>query len=253
MINHTQRFTGRVENYIKYRPSYPQELICLLRSDIALSSDHLIADIGSGTGILSKMFLEAGNQVLGIEPNQEMREAAELLLAAWSGFKSIDASAENTTLADQSVDLITAGQAFHWFDPIRAQVEFKRILRPNGSVAFIWNCGKENSDFWTDYESFMLKHGTDYAELKADDTEGEQKIHGFFGGNFIFKQLENYQELDLESFTGRFHSLSHTPTPGHPKYDLAIQALSELFDRYQKNGRLRIEYDTRLFIGRPGD
>jgi ubiquinone/menaquinone biosynthesis C-methylase UbiE len=252
MTNHTQRFTGRVENYIKYRPSYPLELVNLLKNEVGLSPDQVIADIGSGTGILSKIFLDVGASVVGVEPNHEMREAAERLLGDYEKFRSVSASAEDTTLGDQSVDLITAAQAFHWFDPVKAQIEFKRILGKMGSVVLVWNSDQVGSNFWRDYESFLLKYGTDYKELKEKGTEEECKIQNFFCGKFTLKVLKNFQELDFEGFKGRFLSISHAPLPSHAGYSSALQGLHELFQRHQCNGRLRMEYDTKIYFGRPG-
>src|SRR5712691_7831802 len=134
-----QRFSNRVADYVRYRPGYPPAVLDLLRTDCGLRPDHVVADIGSGTGILSKLFLENGNRVFGVEPNAEMRQAGEEYLASYDGFSSIEGSAESTTLADSSVDFITAAQAFHWFDPQAARREFARILKPGGWVVILWN------------------------------------------------------------------------------------------------------------------
>ena len=121
MENAVPRFSGRVENYVKYRPGYPQAIIDLLRKECHLTTNALIADIGSGTGKLAEVFLNNGYRVLGIEPDPEMRAAAEYVLGQYPTFTSIAASAEATELPDRSVDVVTAGQAFHWFDRERVR------------------------------------------------------------------------------------------------------------------------------------
>jgi ubiquinone/menaquinone biosynthesis C-methylase UbiE len=137
--NPTQRFSGRVENYVRYRPGYPPEVLQLLRQECGLTPDHVIADAGSGTGILTRILLEAGCSVFAIEPNAEMRHAGERLLAAYPRFSSVAGSAEATSLPDHSVDFITAAQAAHWFHRDHARREFLRILKPGGWVVLAWN------------------------------------------------------------------------------------------------------------------
>src|SRR5713226_3126779 len=134
-----QRFSNRVVDYVRYRPGYPSAVLDLLRSECGLQSSHVIADIGSGTGIMSKLFLENGNRVFGVEPNTEMRQAGEEYLASYDGFSSIEGSAESTTLGDSSIDFVTAGQAFHWFEKEKTRAEFRRILRGKGWVVIAWN------------------------------------------------------------------------------------------------------------------
>ncbi len=139
MENALPHFSRRVENYIKYRPRYPQTIIALLQRECHLTTTAVIADIGSGTGLLTEVFLKNGHRVFGVEPDSEMRAAAEYLLQRYRHFTSISATAEATTLADHSVDVVTAGQAFHWFDREQARREFLRILVPNGYVVLVWN------------------------------------------------------------------------------------------------------------------
>ena len=145
MTDPTQRFTSRVEHYVRYRPSYPRDLLDLLETRCGLSSASVVADVGSGTGILSELFLENGNRVIGIEPNKEMREAAERRLRRHPRFTSVAGTAEATTLDDASADFVAAGQAFHWFDPERARTEFSRILKPGGWVVLAWNLRRKEA------------------------------------------------------------------------------------------------------------
>jgi len=240
-----KRFSSRVENYIKYRPKYPLEIIDFLEKKAILAKSTVIADIGSGTGILTKIFLDHGNQVNGVEPNKDMREAAERILQAYPNFTSFEGSAESTGLEDNSIDLVIAGQAFHWFDVEEAKKEFKRILKPNGYVVLIWNNrGKGGSDFNSSYENFMLKFGTDYKEVMKK--EGNVK-------RFFWYQKEsfyNYQDLDFPSFKGRVLSASYIPLSNNPIFPKMVLELEELFNKHQMNGSIRIEYDTEVYFGK---
>ena len=166
--NTVERFSNRVENYVKYRPGYPPEMLDFFRDELNLQKSSVIADIGSGTGISARLFLENGNKVFGVEPNEPMREAAEEFLQDFPNFESINGTAENTTLADKSVDFITAAQAFHWFDKVKVPLEFRRILRDNGHIVLIWNKRAiDSNDFLRDYENFLLEFGTDYEQGQA--------------------------------------------------------------------------------------
>ena len=167
MTDPTRRFSGPVENYARYRPGYPGEVLGLLRQRCRLTENSEIADVGSGTGALARLFLESGNRVFGVEPNAGMRGAGERLLRWYGRFTSVAARAEETTLPESSVDLVTAaGQAFHWFDPGPTRREFARILKPGGSVALIWNTRrKEGEPFLAGYEELLQNHGTDHWEV----------------------------------------------------------------------------------------
>ena len=137
MVDPTQCFSNRVENYARFRPYYPQAVPELLKAECGLTSASVIADVGSGTGVLSEMFLERGNRVFGVEPNEEMRKAGERLLERYPNFTSVAGTAEDTKLVTPSVDFVVAGQTFHWFDAARSRGEFARILRAGGWVALV--------------------------------------------------------------------------------------------------------------------
>jgi SAM-dependent methyltransferase len=252
-FNSTTRFSGRVDNYVKYRPRYPKDIINFLTENGVLSKNYVVADIGSGTGISCELFLENGNRVYGIEPNTEMREAAERLLAKWTDFRSVNASAEATTLGNESIDLIVAGQAFHWFDPEKSREEFARILKPGGNCVLIWNDRRTDSTaFLKAYEALLQEYSTDYKEVDHKNID-EQKLNGFFGkGNWRENVFPNYQYFDYEGLKGRLLSSSYAPAQGHPRHEPMLNALSVLFNRYAQQNRVTIEYDTRLFYGKPG-
>jgi SAM-dependent methyltransferase len=244
-----QRFSSRVADYVRYRPSYPSALLDLLSGECALRSGHVIADIGSGTGFLSELFLKNGNRVYGIEPNKEMREAGEEYLASYDGFSSIEGSAEATTLDDSSIDFITAGQSFHWFEPDAARREFVRILKPNGWMLIAWNDRRmEEAPFTRAYENILERFGIDYKNVKDSYPEA-QRIRGFLS-TFSQRDLPNDQTLDWDSLCGRLRSSSFTPPPGHSNYAPMIAELRKLFDAYQQNGQVRMDYFTRIYYGR---
>ncbi len=246
----TQRFSTRVENYIKYRPSYPPGVLDTLRERCGLTQTSVIADVGSGTGILSEVFLRSGNVVYGIEPNREMREAAERLLSDYPNFHSLDARAEATTLPDGNVDFVTAGQAFHWFQPAEARSEFERILKPGGWVVLTWNIRQiDTTPFLRAYEQLLNTYGTDYAEVHHRGNATEDIIEQFYGNPPQLAVFPNSQSFDFEGLKGRLLSSSYTPEPGHANHEPMLQALRAIFDEHQVGGRVTFEYETRLHYG----
>ena len=244
------RFSRVAENYRLYRPHYPQQLVEFLNAECDLTPDQIIADIGSGTGLLTELFVENGNTVYGVEPNLEMRSAAEHLLHAYPVFKSIAATAEATTLADHSVNMITAGQAFHWFKHDLARQEFLRILVPNGWVVLVWNLERNNgTPFDIAFEQFWHKY------LRSRPQWGEHKrpdyVTEFYSPATITeKTLDNYQICDFEVLKGRVLSSSYSPQPDDPRYSDMLDELVTIFDQYQEAGTVRLEYDTQIVYGK---
>ena len=248
-----QRFSTRVENYIKYRPGYPAGVIDLLRDECGLDENSVVADIGSGTGILSSSLLKLGSHVFGVEPNKEMREAGERLLAEYPNFTSVAASAEDTTLQDNSIDIITASQAFHWFDRAKAKEEFLRILKPGGWVALIWNDRQTTTTpFQIEYERMLQTYATDYKVVNHKELDEETIGSFFLPGRFILKAFENRQLFDFQSLKGRLLSSSYSPEEGHPNHEITLQILRQLFDKYNVEGKVAFEYETMVYYGRLG-
>ncbi|MFX0042110.1 MAG: class I SAM-dependent methyltransferase [Candidatus Hodarchaeota archaeon] len=240
-----KRFSSRVKDYIKYRPGYPQVIIDFLKEKNILKDNSVVADIGSGTGILSELFLKNGNKVYSVEPNPDMRKAAERLLGRYGNFISISGSAEKTGLKERSIDLITAGQAFHWFDIKKTKREFKRILNPDGYVVLIWNNRKKSgNNFSSDYEQLILKYGTDYKEVRKN----EKNVNEFYEYNK--NVFYNYQDLDYDGFKGRLLSTSYIPLEDNPSFAKMLEDLQDLFSKYQKKGTVRLEYDTEVYYGK---
>jgi len=246
----TRRFSSRVDNYIRYRPGYPPEVLETVKRECGLSSACIIADVGSGTGLLSRIFLENGNRVFGVEPNPEMREAGERVLRNYPQFTSIAGTAEATTLPACSIDLVTAAQAAHWFDSGKARQEFVRILKPGGWAVLIWNERKTDSTpFLTAYENLLLTYGTDYSEVRHERTTSE--IDAFFAppARFRSKVFENRQDFDYEALEGRLLSSSYTPQACDARYAPMVKELRQLFDQHQKDGLVGFEYNTRMYYG----
>jgi SAM-dependent methyltransferase len=244
-----QRFSNRAADYVRYRPGYPTAVLDLLRTECGLHPGHVIADIGSGTGFLSELFLKSGNRVYGVEPNSEMRQAGEEYLASYDGFSSIQGSAESTTLGDSSIDFVTAGQAFHWFEPEKTSAEFRRILRLQGWVVAIWNFREMETPFAKAYEDILVKYGTDYTRVRDSYPKGHDVQSFFLGKEFVHHTLPNVQFLDWEALAGRLRSGSYAPQEGHANFAPMTDALRELFRTYQENGRVRVEYATNLYAG----
>ncbi len=250
MRDPTQRFSGRVGNYSRYRPSYPLAILTLLETECDLTSASVVADVGSGTGILSELFLENGNRVFGVEPNVEMREAGENRLELYPSFTSVAGTAEATTLDGASVDFVTAGQAFHWFDVKRTQTEFGRILRPGGWVVVIWNARRRNTTpFLAAYERLLREHGTDYEQVEHGRSAAGM-VDEFFGPvEYEMEIFDNAQTFDLDGLKGRLLSSSYVPGPGEPGSEAMLQEVQEVFDEYQTDGKVTIEYDTKVYYG----
>jgi len=249
VLDPTKRFSNRVEDYIKYRPSYPPDVIGLLEVECGLTPASVIADVGSGTGILSELFLKHGNRVFGVEPNREMRAAGDKLLAKYSNFSSIDGAAEATTRVNTSVDFITAGQAFHWFDRQRSRAEFERILKPGGWVVLIWNGFRvETSPLNNAYQQLVLEYGTDYQEVRREIIGCD--VESFYTpGVCQVARFEFQQPFDFEGLKGRLLSSSYAPEPDHPHYQPMLRKLREIFDANQKDGKIIFHYETELYYG----
>ncbi len=251
MRDPTERFTSRVENYVRYRPGYPERVLDALRDACGLRSDWVIADVGAGTGLFTKLLLENGNRVFAVEPNDAMRAEAARLAAERGGCTGVAGRAEATMLPAASVDLVTAAQAFHWFDAAAARREFLRILVEGGFVALIWNERRTDTPFLAGYERLVRRYGPDYRTL-AERGIGAESLRRFFaGGEMAIAELPNEQRFDLEGLTGRLESASYAPKPDHPDHALMLRDLEALFRRHARDGQVTIAYGTLVYTGRP--
>ena len=246
----TTRFSDRVDNYVLYRPGYPLEILHLLKTECGLTPQAVIADIASGTGLLTRMFLENGNKVFGVEPNPKMRVAGERYLAGFANFTSVAGAAEATTLSAESVDFVTAAQAAHWFDRDKARAEFVRILKPGGWCVLVWNERRTDSTpFLRAYEQMILIYGTDYKEVRHERTT--ETIDKFFApASFQTRVFETSQQFDYPALEGRLLSSSYAPQEGNPNYPPMLKALRAIFDEFNREGLVSFEYNTRVYYGR---
>ena len=247
-----QRFSDRVDSYAKYRPNYPPEVLRCLQEHMGLTPEMIVADIGAGTGLLTERFLHNGNVVYAVEPNENMRKAAEAALGQYPNLRAVDGRSEATTLPDGSVDLVTAAQAFHWFEPVGTRAEFVRILRPRGWVTLIWNERRDDSTpFMTAYRQMLDGLGTDYRKVDHKFVANAPAIERFFTPGSVHRYTySNNQVLDYDGLVGRLQSTSYVPAPGEPGHDRMLADARTLFDRYAEDGKVRIEYDTQVYLGR---
>lgn len=250
--NSTSRFSSRVNDYVRYRPGYPADVLAFLKNECGLRREHIVADIASGTGIFTRMLLENGNRVFAVEPNPEMRAAGEKFLAGFPNLTSVAGTAEATTLTPRSVDLVTAAQAAHWFNRQKARAEFVRILKPGGWAVLLWNERKtDGSGFLRDYEQLLLTYGTDYREVRHERTTAE--IADFFApSKFESCTFTMSQECDYPALQGRLLSSSYTPQAGQSNYAPMLEELRRIFEAHQVNGGVSLVYDTRVFYGQLG-
>lgn len=249
-IDPTTRFSDRVDNYVKYRPRYPRAVLDVLVAECGLTPAATIADIGSGTGFFSELLVQNGNRVYGVEPNAEMRAAGEKLLAAYPNFTSVAATAEATTLPAASVDFVTAGQAFHWFDPVRARAEFARILRPGGWAVLVWNERRsEATAFQRGYEALTQRYNRDYAAVNHRRIDPATITAFYAPGSVQVRSSTNQQTFDFAGLQGRLLSSSYTLQPDHPEYAAMLADLHALFDAHQQQGVIAFEYDTQVYYG----
>jgi len=247
----TQRFSDRVENYLRYRPGYPAAVYDYLRAAAGLQVGAVVADLGSGTGLLSKLFLTRGHRVFAVEPNAEMRAAAEGIFASQTNFVSLEGRAEAIPLPDESVGLVTAGQAFHWFEPSAARREVQRVLIAGRQVALIWNRRNLiNSKFQQAYEELLERFGADFLQVDQQHTVTDEKLSEFFAPNQMKKVVfPNEQYFDFDGLRGRLLSSSYAPLPGEPNYQPMIAAALSLFDEFERGGRIRFAYLTAVYHG----
>lgn len=246
----TEKFTGKASAYEKYRPAYPEEFIDYLYSQAGFKKESVIADIGSGTGILSGQLLERGNRVLCVEPNADMRQKAEKNLSGYSNFSSVDGTDENTGLNDNSVDFITVAQAFHWFNTVGFRKECRRVLKPGGKVVLVWNSRAAGSEIVIENAAICRRFCPAFKGFSGGEKNDIDTFAVFFkNGIFENKNFENNMAYDLENFIGRNLSSSYAPKENEGNYEGFAAELTRLFEKYKQKNKIVMPNITRCYIG----
>jgi len=247
MVSTVERFSNRVSNYVKYRPEYPREVLGLFIEKMGLTPRTVVADIGAGTGLSSKLFVENGNRVIAVEPNAKMREAGESTFAGRENFTAVDGTSEATTLPDASVDVVFAAQAFHWFPLEGSRVEFRRILRPKGWIALMWNERQVNATaFLAEYEAFLKRYSADYENVRHERI-GPDQFAAFFRQPYETVVFTNSQVFDLEGLLGRVASTSYMPSEDDEAFPAMADELKLIFAKHQQSGKIAVFYDTKVY------
>ena len=247
-MDSTKRFSSRAEDYVRFRPGYPTEVAAWVARRSGIESGAHVVDLGSGTGLLSRAFLDAGYRVTGVEPNEPMRRAGETFLAGSDRAAFVDGTAEATGLDDACCDLVVSGQAFHWFDPLACRRECLRIVRSPSPAAMIWNERCLGTPFMDEYESLLLKRAPTYREITASHVD-ETALTAYFGGRrFERAEFPNAQRLNFEALRGRVMSSSYAPLPGAPGHDELMEGLDALFQRHALDGTVQIDYGTVIIF-----
>ena len=252
-LNPTKRFSNRVLDYIKYRPSYPEQIFKEIINPILNNNDDpVVADLGSGTGIFSKLILDntIAKKLYCVEPNKEMREAAESLLGSYDKNRliSINGTGEVTTLNNNTCDLVTSAQAFHWFKIREAKDEIKRILKSNGNLFLVWNIRNDDTPCLKSYDKLMIKYSKEYESVyvRTIDKKDLDVIYDHYNE----KCFPHKQTFDLEGFLGRLRSSSWCPESNSKDFEILMSEMTNLFNQYQVDGRVEFLYNTKCYNGK---
>ncbi len=245
-MNPLQRFSDRAADYSKYRPSYPETALACIFEGLGEPARLIAADIGAGTGISARLLASKGARVIAIEPNAEMRQAAQPHpLVEWRS-----GSAEATTLPDKAVDLVTCFQAFHWFEPERSLLEFRRIFKKSGRLVLVWNDRDKSDEFTAEYSRLVRKASNNHpAEAKISAVEPLFASPHF--ADIRECGFEYRQELDLTGLIGRAQSVSYVPREGEELQQL-LADLTELHEKWRdERGAVYLAYHTKVYLAVP--
>ncbi len=248
MMDSRKKFSGKAEVYQESRPRYPQALYQYFRKHFLMGEGAAVADIGSGTGILTKELLKMGCVVYGVEPNDDMRRTAEKQLASYDGYTSIAAAAEHTTLPDHSMDFVIAAQAFHWFNVAQFHKECYRILKPNAMVALVWNFRDETADIMLENKKICEKYCKDFHGFSGGIHNRLEKVDCFFDGDYQTICFQNPVYYTKEQFIKRNLSSSFSIGSGEDNFDDYCCELANLFDVFSQKETVCILYQTVCYF-----
>ncbi|MDR0930804.1 MAG: class I SAM-dependent methyltransferase [Clostridiales bacterium] len=241
---------NKAKIYNAYRPPYPKEFIALLCDKLSVTNKSIIADVGSGTGMLTERFLETGASVYGVEPNDEMRAVAEENLANFNNFTSVKGFDKDTTLPQNSVDFVVAGLAFHFFDRLAFAKECKRILHPDGKVCLIWNNRSYDSEIYKKSSAICRKYCPTYKGMFGDITYNTPEIfEDIFGKNCEYCEFKYDYPMNKDYFVNMFLTFSYTPNEGDENYNAFVGELENLFDEYENNDQILFPFTTFAYCG----
>lgn len=250
-MKNTEKFTEKAKHYEVGRPSYAQELIDCLYHNYNLNSQSIIADIGAGTGKLTKQLLQKGSRVIAVEPNDAMRSIAQQGLQEYDTIQIVNGTDVATTLSDQSIDVITVAQAFHWFDAALFQKECARILKANGKVFLIWNMRDENAPVNKETYEIFQKYCLNFYGFSGGIQQDDANITTFFHHDYVIEKFPNPLFFSKDTFLQRALSASYSLKDGDPQFEEYVQTLTALYDKYEKNGLLEVPNDSVAYIGTP--
>lgn len=243
-------FSGKADVYKKYRSEYPDIFLDYLYSDLGFSPQSIIADIGAGTGMLSKCLLQRGSRLIFVEPNEDMFNAAKAEFGQNERCVFIKAPAEETTIPSTSVDFVTAARSFHWFDSERFKTECQRILKPDGRVLIIWNNDKLPQEITEETDALSRKYSALFENQPHRKNKTTEAFGQFFkNGSYEHVKFEKESEMNKETFIGRFLSRSYAPNEGEENYEVFVNGLKEIFDRYANKGCITTTNCTECFYG----
>lgn len=245
----TGKFDRKGKVYAKARPDYPKALFEFLISEQMLGKEKDMADIGSGTGIFTAQLSPFVKTVFAIEPNDDMRNKAEDRFKPYPNIASVNATAENTTLPNTSVDLITVAQAFHWFDRKAFKNECKRILKPNGKILLVWNDRDISSNVIKDNFAVNKIFCPNFKGSSNGIDFSKDAFKDFFDGEYEMTEFDNCLVYERDAFIARSLSSSYSPKKNDPAYDEYVKALESVFEKHQTNGTVKYPYITRCYIG----
>ncbi len=246
-MDYTNRFDGKGEIYAKARPKYAAGFFAYLKDELGIPAGSTFADIGSGTGIFSEQLLSCGYKVFAVEPNADMRKKAEEKLSENDNFVSVNGSDGNMNLPGQSVDFITAAQAFHWFDCNAFMRECRRVLKPDGKIMLVYNCRDEKAACTKSLAALRYKYNPEFHGFS--NGMSNEKCISFFAGKCDIFRADNTQIYDRQGYVNRVLSSSYSLKENDERYAEYLKEINKIFDTFSTQGRIAVPTETVAYIG----